>query len=72
MRAVAFRPTPNVMLIQSAKLSPTVVHRILMTQNHTVTSGTLLNITCAVVRPACVPVCSLTRADRIELKLNAR
>ena len=45
MRAVAFRPTPNVMLIQSAKLSPTVVHRILMTQNHTVTSGTLLSIT---------------------------
>ena len=42
MRAVAVRPTPKVMLIQSAKLSPTVVHRILMTQNHTVTSGTLL------------------------------
>jgi hypothetical protein len=32
------------MLIQSAKLSPTVVHRILMTQNHTVISGTLLSI----------------------------
>ena len=31
------------MLIQSAKLSPTVVHRILMTQNHTVISGTLLS-----------------------------
>src|SRR5437868_5604762 len=44
MRAVAIKPTPSVMLIQSAKLSPTVVHRILMTQNHRVTSGTLLSI----------------------------
>ena len=42
--AVALRPTPSVMLIQSAKLSPTVVHRILMIQNHTVTSGTLLSM----------------------------
>src|SRR5258705_711147 len=40
---VASSPTPNVMLIQSAKLSPTVVHRILMIQNHRVTSGTLFN-----------------------------
>jgi hypothetical protein len=42
--AVSTRPTPNVMLIQSAKLSPTVVHRILITQNQRVTSGTLLSI----------------------------
>jgi hypothetical protein len=33
------------MLIQSAKLSPTVVHKILMIQNHTVISGTLFSIT---------------------------
>ena len=45
MSDVGISPTPRVMLIQSAKLSPTVVHRILMTQNHTVTSGTLLSIT---------------------------
>src|SRR5882724_6345418 len=44
MAAVAFSPTPRVMLIQSAKLSPTVVHRILMIQNQMVTSGTLFNI----------------------------
>jgi hypothetical protein len=44
MSDVGISPTPRVMLIQSAKLSPTVVHRILMTQNHTVTSGTLLSI----------------------------
>ncbi|WP_246486985.1 hypothetical protein [Kribbella qitaiheensis] len=43
MIAVATRPTPSCMLIQSAKLSPTVVHRILMSQNQTVTSGTLLS-----------------------------
>jgi hypothetical protein len=42
--AVFTSPTPRVMLIQSAKLSPTVVHRILMTQNQRVTSGTLLSI----------------------------
>ena len=42
--AVFTRPTPRVMLIQSAKLSPTVVHRILITQNHRVTSGTLLSV----------------------------
>ena len=44
MSAVGIKPTPSVMLIQSAKLSPTVVHKILMTQNHTVTSGTLLSM----------------------------
>ena len=42
-RAVFTRPTPRVMLIQSAKLSPTVVQRILITQNQIVTSGTLLS-----------------------------
>ena len=41
---VAASPTPSVRLIQPAKLSPTVVQRILMTQNHTVISGTLFNI----------------------------
>jgi hypothetical protein len=41
--ALGSRPTA-VMLIQSAKLSPTVVHRILITQNQIVTSGTLLSI----------------------------
>src|SRR3954447_13564311 len=35
------RPTPSVSLIQSAKLSPTVVHRTLMIQNQMTTSGTL-------------------------------
>ena len=43
--AVVLSPSPSVMLIQSAKLSPTVVHSILITQNHTVISGTLLSIT---------------------------
>ena len=43
--AVASRPKPNLPLTQSAKLSPTVVHRILMIQNHTVTAGTLLSST---------------------------
>src|SRR3954454_7928749 len=38
------KPTPSVMLIQSAKLSPTVVHRILMIQNQMTTSGTLFSI----------------------------
>ncbi len=67
--AVAFRPTPKVMLIQSAKLSPTVVHRILMTQNHTVTSGTLLSIT----RPALAAsdlVVSVTTPDDSGTSLN--
>src|SRR3954470_25018557 len=36
-------PTPSVSLIQSAKLSPTVVHNTLMIQNQTTTSGTLLS-----------------------------
>ena len=49
--AVFTRPTPSVMLIQSAKLSPTVVQRILITQNQMVTSGTLLSI-CRAVMPA--------------------
>src|ERR1700752_2114100 len=44
MMAVALRPVPRPTLTQSAKLSPTVVHRILMIQNHTVTSGTLLSM----------------------------
>ena len=44
MQAVFTRPTPSVMLIQSAKLSPTVVQRILITQNQMVTSGTLFSI----------------------------
>ena len=42
IQAVFVRPTPSVMLIQSAKVSPTVVHRILMTQNQMMISGTLL------------------------------
>src|SRR3954452_5580576 len=37
------RPTPSVSLIQSAKLSPTVVHNTLMIQNQMTTSGTLLS-----------------------------
>src|SRR6478736_797687 len=37
------RPTPSVSLIQSAKLSPTVVHNTLMIQNQMTTSGTLFN-----------------------------
>ncbi len=41
---VASNPTPRVTLIQSAKLSPTVVHKILITQNQRVTSGTLLSM----------------------------
>ena len=40
---VLTNPTPRSTLIQSAKLSPTVVHRILMIQNQMVTSGTLLS-----------------------------
>jgi hypothetical protein len=40
---VLTNPTPRSTLIQSAKLSPTVVHKILMTQNQIVTSGTLLS-----------------------------
>ena len=43
--AVIVRPKPKPTLIQSAKLSPTVVHKILMTQNQMATSGTLLSIT---------------------------
>src|SRR5581483_617140 len=38
IQAVFTRPTPSCMLIQSAKLSPTVVHRTLITQNQMVTS----------------------------------
>ena len=37
-------PTPSVSLIQSAKLSPTVVHNTLMMQNQMTTSGTLFNM----------------------------
>ena len=37
-------PTPSVSLIQSAKLSPTVVHNTLMIQNQMTTSGTLFNM----------------------------
>src|SRR4051812_24331365 len=44
IQAVFTRPTPSFMLIQSAKLSPTVVHRTLITQNQMVTSGTLLSM----------------------------
>jgi hypothetical protein len=64
------RPTPNVMLIQSAKLSPTVVQRILMIQNHTVISGTLLNIARPVV--AAVVLVSVTTLDGIDGSLNER
>ncbi len=42
--AVLTSPSPSCMLIQSAKLSPTVVHKILLTQNQMVNSGTLLSI----------------------------
>ena len=42
--AVLVRPSPRAIFIQSAKLSPTVVQRILMIQNHMVISGTLLSI----------------------------
>ena len=58
---VVIRPTPRVMLIQSAKLSPTVVHRILMTQNHTVTSGTLLSITRTGLTAAALGVSVMTQ-----------
>ena len=44
IRDVFNRPTPSVSLIQSAKLSPTVVHRTLMIQNQMTTSGTLFNM----------------------------
>ena len=71
MRAVAVRPTPKVMLIQSAKLSPTVVHRILMTQNHTVTSGTLLT-SARWVLTASDLVVSVTTPDRTATWLSAR
>src|SRR5215468_3652992 len=43
IQAVLTRPTPRVVLIQSAKLSPTVVHSTLITQNQMVTSGTLFS-----------------------------
>ena len=69
--AVASRPTPRVMLIQSAKLSPTVVQRILMTQNHTVISGTLLGITRPVLAAADLFV-SVTTPDGTDTSLNLR
>ncbi len=71
VRAVVFRPKPKVMLIQSAKLSPTVVQRILMTQNQTVISGTLLSI----ARWALIVsdlVASSTTSDRNATWLNIR
>ncbi len=71
MRAVGIRPTPNVMLIQSAKLSPTVVHRILMTQNHTVISGTLLSITRPTLAASVLDV-SVTAPHRRESQLRPR
>ena len=71
MRAVGIRPTPRVMLIQSAKLSPTVVHRILMTQNHTVTSGTLLSSMRPVLTASDLVV-SFTTPDRREALLSPR
>ena len=42
--AVVFNPKPSVVATQSAKLSPTVVPGILISQNQTVTSGTLLSM----------------------------
>src|SRR4249919_1987651 len=73
------------MLIQSAKLSPTVVHRILMIQNQIVTSGTLLSIwrplaRCAlevidvVMRTAWAeqPDSNLTAVSQVGGPLNAR
>src|SRR3954447_16593586 len=47
---VLISPTPRSTAIQSAKLSPTVVHRILMIQNQIVISGTLLSRARAVER----------------------
>jgi hypothetical protein len=59
------------MLIQSAKLSPTVVHRILMTQNHAMTSGTLLN-EMRDVGTASERVVSVTTPEGIEIRLKDR
>jgi hypothetical protein len=53
------------MLIQSAKLSPTVVQRILMIQNHTVISGTLLSIARRAL-PALELVVSVTKPERTD------
>ena len=66
--AVISRPTPRVMLIQSAKLSPTVVQRILMIQNHSVISGTLLSISrrpepAGAIVVLFVTICTLRRCD---------
>ena len=71
MTEVWVRPTPRVMLIQSAKLSPTVVHRILMTQNQTVTSGTLLSSTRPVLTASNLVV-SFTTPDHREALLSPR
>src|SRR5690242_14832829 len=63
--AVATRPTPSCMLIQSAKLSPTVVQRILINQNQMVTSGTLFSSTRgAAVRGAVLVVIPATLSRR--------
>lgn len=53
-RRLVVRLNPSAVPIESAKLSPTVVHRILIAQNHAVTSGTLLSITRMVVVSALV------------------
>jgi hypothetical protein len=59
------------MLIQSAKLSPTVVHRILMTQNHTVISGTLFSIALR-VSTASDLVVSVTKPEGRDTSLRPR
>ena len=68
---VLINPTPRSTLTQSAKLSPTVVHRILMIQNQMVTSGTLLSSTRPVLT-ASELVVSFTTPDHREALLSPR